>query len=939
MYCNIRRNHSSLFPKISLVKLLLVFIIIIFPATASSAIAQTCTGIPDGECQALYALYNGAGGDQWTDNTNWLSSEEVSGWYGVTVAEGHVTMIDLHVNNLTGSIPSELGNLDSLAVLDLTENNLTGSIPTEFGNLTSLTHIYLNDNSLTDSIPPELGNLTSLTHLYLYDNNLTGSIPAELGNLTSLIFLYLSGNNLSGSIPPELGNLTRLTRFSLAYMNLTGSIPPELGNMTNLMYLYFQSNNLTGSIPPELGDLTNLRYLALQDNNLTGSIPPELGNPTSLTHFFLDGNNLTGSIPSALGNLTSVKYLYLYENQLTGSIPPELGDLSELLLLRLHSNNLSGNLPAFLLSSPPELNLKWNCLYASDPAVLAAMESKHSNMFMSTQTVEPENISAAAVSDSGNSENRVEVSWDPIVYTDDPGGYKVFYRKTGDTGFKNGGMTHNKEASSFRVSNLEPGTEYEFMVNAITWQHQYNKSDLYSRDSDRVSTVSGTLARAFIPVWKQSPGYFTGVVVANFGDTDFDVDLAAYDPDGVIEPQGQRHQAVEAGKQMSKLGSEFFHGNPYHEDFSWIELGAENSNRMGSIFLYGVSDTQMLDGAEAQSTYAKKLYFTRPLDEGFFAGWGPDLQMCIVNPTDEEVTITCTTKGSNGESENTHVIPARGFIKGDAEDLTNTYHGIVDGYLEIEVTDGPGVVGFARIEFPGVRTALGMNAIASSPARTMYSAQLAHGSNIVTNLRLVNTGGVSRTVTLTAIGDTGTPLADPAQVNIDSEQIYSADLGTLFGLEGEGTIHTGSLVVESDGNGIIGDIIFADGDTLEYAMSLPLQDKLFKEAVFNHIANLPTIFTGFAFYNPGDATATVLIEAIGTDGTKVAEKTLILDPGERIARTLMDSDMWPTFENQSGGYIKIQSDQPIAGQQLFGDTTLRYMAAIPPTTRAEAMFD
>ena len=170
-----------------------------------------------------------------------------------------------------------------------------------------------------------------------------------------------------------------------------------------------------------------------------------------------------------------------------------------------------------------------------------------------------------------------------------------------------------------------------------------------------------------------------------------------------------------------------------------------------------------------------------------------------------------------------------------------------------------------------------MNAVTSTSTRTMYSAQLAHGLNIVTNLRLVNTGGVSRSVTLTAIGDDGTPLAEPVLVDIDSEEIYSADLGTLFGLEGEGVIYTGSLVVESDGSGIIGDIVFADGDTLNYAMALPLQEKLFKEAVFNHISNLPTVFTGFAFYNPGDATATVLIEAFGVeDEGKVAEKTLIL---------------------------------------------------------------
>ena len=152
-------------------------------------------------------------------------------------------------------------------------------------------------------------------------------------------------------------------------------------------------------------------------------------------------------------------------------------------------------------------------------------------------------------------------------------------------------------------------------------------------------------------------------------------------------------------------------------------------------------------------------------------------------------------------------------------------------------------------------------------------------------------------------------------------------------------ITTGTLVVDTDGGGVIGDITLAEGDTMEYAMSLPLQDRLFQEAVFNHISNLPTVFTGFAFYNPGELTADVLIEAIGTNGQKVKEKTLILDPGERIARILDDPDIWPDFGEQSGGYIKIRSTQPIAGQQLFGDRSLRYMAAIPPTTRVAPMFD
>lgn len=1044
----------------------LLFAAILIVAAVVPAAAQTCSDIPAAECQALNALYNQTGGNQWTDSTNWLTSGPAADRFGITVEGGHVTEIDLSFNNLTGtfptdlvhhfleslvnlrtldlllnnltgtippelgnmtslewiylnqndftgeippelanlpnllrlnlsdnnlsgSIPSELGNMTSLYILDLYDNNLSGEIPPELGSLPNLEWLYLHNNNLTGEIPPELGNLpnlamltldrnnlsgsippalgnlpklwslrlgdneltgeipaelanlTSLEELSLYSNSLTGEIPAELGNLTDLTSLTLDQNNLSGTIPPELGNLNKLEFLNISSNSLSGSIPPALGNLSSLKSLSLDSNDLTGEIPPELGNLTSLRSLGLGYNDLSGEIPPELGNLTSLQSISLISNMLTGEIPSEFGNLTNLNSLWLFDNNLTGSIPPELGNLTNLEQVALYSNSLSGDLPAFLANPLNYLNLSWNCLYTSDPALLAAMETAHSGMFMSTQTVAPDNVTAATTSSSGTLENRVEVSWDPISYDYHDGGYQVYYRKGSSPDWYYYGMTADKKASSMTVSNLEPGVDHTFRVNTVTRSHVNNQSDLQSLDSSTVSAVSGTLSRAFIPAWKQAPGYFTGVVVSNFGDTSFSVDLAAYDQDGALDNlvTNPAPYNVQASKQLSKVGFEFFHEGSPRNQLSWIELGADNSNRMGSIFLFGVSDTQMLDGAESQSTYAKKLYFTRPLDEGFFEGWQPDIKMCIVNPTDEDITISCWLRGVNKNYKVFHTIPSKGFITGNADDLIFPGHGVYNGFMEIEVTEGAGVVGFSRIEFPGVRTALGMNAVEASSAKKMYSAQLAHGSNIVTNLRLVNTSNDGHNVTLTAIGDNGTPLADPVYVQIPAFRIYSADLGALFGLEGEGVVTTGSLVVETSGSGLVGDIIFAEGDTLEYAMSLQLQDRLFREAVFNHISNLPTVFTGFAFYNPGEETATLQIDAFGTDGLIVAEKTLVLGPGERIARTLTDPDIWPAFPVQSGGYIKIQSDQPIAGQQLFGDRSLRYMAAIPPTTRVEPMFD
>ena len=236
----------------------------------------THAAIPAEERQALIALYNSTNGDHWTQNSGWKEGElDADGfampgtegsWYGITLNAGATSVyrINLDSNSLSGSIPSELGNLTNLQYLLLGSNQLIGSIPLELGKLKDLQWLDLAFNQLTGSIPPELGNLTNLQRVYLLVNQLTGSIPPELGSLTNLLNLLLGSNQLIGSIPPELGNLASLQWLDLGYNQLAGSIPPELGNLTNLQRLGLPYNQLIGSIPLQLMYLTNLL-----DNNST----------------------------------------------------------------------------------------------------------------------------------------------------------------------------------------------------------------------------------------------------------------------------------------------------------------------------------------------------------------------------------------------------------------------------------------------------------------------------------------------------------------------------------------------------------------------------------------------------------------------------------------------------------------------------------------------
>ncbi|KAL7262820.1 hypothetical protein ACSBR1_001056 [Camellia fascicularis] len=124
-------------------------------------------------------------------------------------------------DQLSGSIPQDVGTLRSLIILDLSKNNPTGSVPVSIGNLATLTFLSLFKNHLSGPIPQEVGMLRSLITLDLSANNLTGLIPLELGKLNSLTYFTLHENKLTGSVPSELDNLTHLQIFDISNNMLT----------------------------------------------------------------------------------------------------------------------------------------------------------------------------------------------------------------------------------------------------------------------------------------------------------------------------------------------------------------------------------------------------------------------------------------------------------------------------------------------------------------------------------------------------------------------------------------------------------------------------------------------------------------------------------------------------------------------------------------------
>ena len=361
----------------------------------------------------LESFYYATNGENWNDNSGWLSDEPLYNWFGVSAdSSDRVTGLDLDANNVSGPLIPELGKLSALRHLRLIANPLTGPIPTELGNLTELRVLWLWQGGLTGPIPFELGNLTNLQQLFLTGNSLSGSIPSELGHMHNLQVLRLDSNNLGGSIPPELGDLRNLKELVLSNNQLTGSVPEEIGKLTSLEYMHLSRNELAGPLPLELSRLQRLGssfgYINLEDTKICAPLVPEfqewlkgVGNKVGVVNcedsereilyaFYLTtgGENWTHSnnwltnepfsewYGVTAGDDGRILRLNLEDNNLRGTLLPEIGNLTELVELNLGFNDLRGKIPSTIgdLVGLESLDLGSNAVVGQVPPEIGKLE-------------------------------------------------------------------------------------------------------------------------------------------------------------------------------------------------------------------------------------------------------------------------------------------------------------------------------------------------------------------------------------------------------------------------------------------------------------------------------------------------------------------------------------------------------------------------------------
>ena len=139
---------------------------------------------------------------------------------------------------------------------------------------------------------------------------------------------------------------------------------------------------------------------------------------------------------------------------------------------------LSGEIPVTLTvgnmpnMQPNNSNFGYNALTATDSNVRSLLASVDPD-WESTQTIAPTNLTATVLSSTS-----VQLSWTPIAYTSDTGGYEIWKGTPGSGGtvWSLEYTTPNKSPNTYTVGDLTPGILYDFKLRTVTNPHANNQN-------------------------------------------------------------------------------------------------------------------------------------------------------------------------------------------------------------------------------------------------------------------------------------------------------------------------------------------------------------------------------------------------------------------------------------------------------------------------------
>ena len=430
-----------------------------------------------------------------------------------------LTHLYLSNNQFYGFIPDAISQLSLLKELYLNHNQFIGKIPASFAKLKALSDLSVSYNQIDGPLPDFFDQMTALQRLYLSDNLFTGAIPDSLMRANGLRVIVMAKNAITGTIPENFDTFKNLQELDLSYNQLEGNIPDSFYTIPQLMILNLSHNQINGPLKTRITLLNQLKQLNLSHNQLSGFLPNELTRLFRLESLNLSYNSFMGDIPQSISRWYDIKQLNIANNCFKGTFPESLKSLTKIESINIAGNLFYGTIPDDILQmtwlKDNASDFRWNLLEVNSRKVEKFISTKQvsGESWIETQTIAPVDLS----SKEGNSWRELIISWEPIPYTANEGGYQIFVSENVEGPYESRYVTHSKTESSYTLTGLSINTTYYCKIRTITYPHDHNPNTLYSDFSDVLaSTVYELIERPKTPGSFSAETYYDNRVILSW---------------------------------------------------------------------------------------------------------------------------------------------------------------------------------------------------------------------------------------------------------------------------------------------------------------------------------------------------------------------------------------------------------------------------------------
>jgi minor extracellular serine protease Vpr len=426
--------------------------------------------------------------------------------------------------------------------------------------------------------------------------------------------------------------------------------------------------------------------------------------------------------------------------------------------------------------------------------------------------------------------------------------------------------------------------------------------------------------------------FSTGFALLNNGSGPANVQFSAYGASGGLLPGSKNPGSTILGvlSQIPILGYQLV-GTAVDTILTGGLLSGSDRPLFGFSLLFDSDYKRFADGVNASSQTGTDLILMRQKNDQ-----GSRADFVLFNPGVNAANVTATlfsSAGSPSDSPKSSIIPPKGqLIFGFTNILSSS------GYVRIE-SDRP-ISGMELVGNTQQRAAL--PSVSPGSEARLFFPHFAVNGGFSTLAGIVNGTNSPADLILTAYDNAGQQIGIPASVTLEANQQLLQSVSSLFALA-DGPVTTGYILARSDQPGIQGFTEFDYDDGIHKSSAVVIADALPKQnLLFSHVANqVPAAAgiyqTGIALLNPFGTPVNYTMRVFDGSGAKVAEKTDVLGPGQKVSKVLSYPLPGAGFFTQplalANGHIEIQTDYALLGLELFYTEDLSLLASVPTQSR------